>query len=410
MVKSQNWILDYLLPPDYNRDVMPINNADQKSLQVNVTLYINLFRGTDNELHIDADLYLCLKWYDYRLLTLPEEIIPPPINTSEPRKTYGKIQITDYERLWIPKVYFRNGVQSNVINSLRDLQYVSIYPEKHRLKYCQRSSTLFMCHFITSNLPFDEQNCYFEIESLDIWNDNVTLNITKFRMPDGNEQFRVREQVTDYCQPKIQDPFNPNLGYNLTQNSCVFARVQLVRHVGYYIMRYYTPTALLVLMNFVQFWTPTVCAPGRAIFTGVIEMTMKSVSITAYGETSSRHVTSLFWWQWGCQFFIFVSEIEYAMIFGWAHFVVDKHHARKNNYTSPDGYYFGKNNWYKKCGAAITKCLHFIFGPIDFFADPVNRNKVDYFARVLFPATFFFYICLYVVASFPPWAWKYRMH
>lgn len=50
MVKSQNWILDYLLPPDYNRDVMPINNADQKSLQVNVTLYINLFRGTDNEL------------------------------------------------------------------------------------------------------------------------------------------------------------------------------------------------------------------------------------------------------------------------------------------------------------------------------------------------------------------------
>lgn len=52
-----------------------------------------------------------------------------------------------------------------MINSLRDLQYVSIYPEKHRLKYCQRSSTLFMCHFITSNLPFDEQNCYFEIES-----------------------------------------------------------------------------------------------------------------------------------------------------------------------------------------------------------------------------------------------------
>lgn len=152
-------------------------------------------------------------------------------------------------------------------------------------------------------------------------------------MPDGNEQFRVREQITDICRPRLMDPFNPNLGYNLTQHSCAFARVQLVRHVGYYIMRYYTPTALLVFMVFIQMWTPTVCAPGRAILTGVVEMTLKSVSITAYGETTSRHVTSLFWWQWGCQFFIYVSEMEYALIFGWAHLIVDKHHARKNNYV-----------------------------------------------------------------------------
>lgn len=50
VVRAQNWLLDYILPPDYNRDMMPIKDDVRHSIQVNVTLYINIFHGTDDEL------------------------------------------------------------------------------------------------------------------------------------------------------------------------------------------------------------------------------------------------------------------------------------------------------------------------------------------------------------------------
>lgn len=170
-------------------------------------------------------------------------------------------------------------------------------------------------------------------------------------MPAGNSQFRVREHVGGRCDPESIDPFNriynyPDFPYNLTVQSCAFARVQLVRHVGYYVIRYYAPTFLLTVLTIIENWIPTNGWPARVIFTCVVELTMKSVSIDAYDETTSRHVVSLYWWLWGCQMFIYLCLIEFATALAWGHFVVDKKIAHAKNVVSCYSYHI----------------LHFIIG------------------------------------------------
>lgn len=79
---------------------------------------------------------------------------------------------------------------------------------------------------------------------------------------------------------------------------------------------------------------------------------------------------------------------------------------------SPDGHYFGKRGWFKAGGRIIERILHKVYGPHDFFADPVNRNKVDYCGRIIFPSMYLFFVTLYIIATFPPWGvpTKYRQH
>ena len=52
--------------------------------------------------------------------------------------------------------------------------------------------------------------------------------------------------------------------------------------------------------------------------------------------------------------------------------------------------------------------LRFVFGPIDHYRDPQGRNKVDYVSRILFPFVLLVFVFVYIVATVPDWANKWR--
>lgn len=294
-------------------------------------------------------MYLCLRWRDNRIQELELNGIIVPGENETVNRHFRHVRLTKFDQLYLPMVYFRNAVRSSDIHILRQFRFVEVWPETKILNYCTRLNVAFICMFIQSNLPFDEQYCFFEIESSKFssiqilsltlvsvgrWSQNLTVNMASIRMPAGNTQFRVRSHIRGVCEPQAIDPFQnmySDLPYNLTWQSCAYARVNLVRHVNYYIIRYFAPTFLLVCMSFLQAWVPCNGWPARIILTCIVELTCKSVSITAYNESESRHVTSLYWWLWVCQFFIYMGLIEFAMALAWGHFVVDKKIAHKNN-------------------------------------------------------------------------------
>lgn len=53
-------------------------------------------------------------------------------------------------------------------------------------------------------------------------------------------------------------------------------------------------------------------------------------------------------------------------------------------------------------------CLFKVFGPIDFYRDTAGRNKVDYFARVVYPFFMFLFVSIYMVATIPAWVRIYN--
>ena len=68
----------------------------------------------------------------------------------------------------------------------------------------------------------------------------------------GNAKFRVRNTYTGQCDPIPYHPYETRKSKNNTdriQSNCVYGGVRLVRAINYYVIRYYCPTFLMVVMG-----------------------------------------------------------------------------------------------------------------------------------------------------------------
>lgn len=54
----------------------------------------------------------------------------------------------------------------------------------------------------------------------------------------------------------------------------------------------------------------------------------------------------------------------------------------------------------------IKETLIRVYGDIDFKKNPLDRNKVDYCARIVFPLVYLLFIFIYVCVYLIPWAAK----
>lgn len=142
----------------------------------------------------------------------------------------------------------------------------------------------------------------------------------------GNYQFRLHHVWNGTCPLLSLDPFSEVRLLNV--QSCAFVAMRLVRHLGYYVIRYYAPTFLCLATSMTSFWVATNGWPARIIYTCVVYLTVKTISQTAYDEVPANDVVSLFWWLWGIQFFVYMNLIEYAVALAWVQFAEDKKRAR----------------------------------------------------------------------------------
>ena len=228
----------------------------------------------------------------------------------------------------------------------------------------------------------------------------------------GNAKFRVRNTFIGSCEQIQTDRNRYNLlssnRSKLNENDCAFAGIQLIRSVNYYIIRYYCPTFLMVAISACSFWLPTNAWPARMYLTSSVLLTLTTSSSGAYNEVPADSVISFYWWFWGCQLLVYSTLIEYALALAWVQFALDKNRAKAQQTPSPDGHYFGNDGWYRSCGNCWQQFIRFFFGETDHLHDPVNRNKVDYFARIIFPLIMLLLTLVYIVATIPVWAIKWR--
>ena len=315
-------------------------------------------------------MILCLKWHDYRLM----QMNPVIINTTNSNQAlhYPSVKLTQLSRFWLPRIYFRNGLSTDVTHSLRDIQYVEVRPATKMVNWCSRLNVQTTCHFNLSNFPFDAQDCFYELESCKYISICLILSFAfkvHYKLTDftiftfifflflslilffyysvsnlrqhmriklthiesetgGNYQFRLHHSWNGSCLPQTLDPFSDHRIHRLVNvDGCAFGAVRLVRHLGYYVIRYYATTFLCVVTSYCSFWVATNGWPARVIFTCVVYVTVKGISETAYDEVPTNDVVSLFWWLWFMQCFVYMNLVEYATALAWVQFAEDKNRA-----------------------------------------------------------------------------------
>lgn len=163
----------------------------------------------------------------------------------------------------------------------------------------------------------------------------------------GNAKFRVRNTFTGACESMSYYPYEDrglkSLNTTRYKQNCAYGGVQLVRSINYYVIRYYCPTFLMVVMGYVSFWLPTNAWPARIILTASVLLTLITTSLQGYNEVPANDVVSLYWWLWGCQFLMYMSMLEYVLALSWVNLITDKKVAKAANKVSQRSVFFMPN-------------------------------------------------------------------
>lgn len=152
----------------------------------------------------------------------------------------------------------------------------------------------------------------------------ITVNGVK-----DNAKFRMRNSYTGTCN---QISYYPNSARKLTnqnttairKDNCAYGEVHLVRNLNYYVIRYYCPSFLMVVVGYLSFWIPSNAWPARIILTVSVMMTLVTVSQQGYNEVPCNDVASLYWWLWGCQFLLYMCIFEYVIALSWFNMINEK--------------------------------------------------------------------------------------
>ncbi|XP_049850944.1 pH-sensitive chloride channel 2-like [Schistocerca gregaria] len=294
----------------YDRLMRPGNAS--RPLDVFVRAHVFLFQSAEGQtLQFQAQLLLQLRYMDVRLaygMLMDPAVVPEVVGESE--------MLT---RVWVPHLFFGNEQSSSIMgtDSSKDV-LLSIYPDGN-VVFSQRLKAVVYCWMKLEKFPFDQQRCSISLES---WTYNtsqlilqwerempVTMNpslhLTEYSL---NDMWTNETEVT-YTNPGFtHGPFHGNY-------STVSITFELQREIGFYMMDYYVPSMLLVMISWVSFWLEANAVPGRTTLGTSTMLTF----ITLSSKTSSQlpkvsYIKASEIWFLGCTAFIFGSLVEFAFV------------------------------------------------------------------------------------------------
>jgi hypothetical protein len=167
----------------------------------------------------------------------------------------------------------------------------------------------------------------------------------------------------------------------------------------------------MVITAFVSFWIPPVGYPARVAVTATPLLALITQQITINGEVRVSYIVALHLWIMVCQFFVFMSLVEYAASIVQAHCVEDRKdlvHTSSSS-SSDNSVSRSETELFKPKGPSRTSrfiniVLQEVYGDVDFSKNPMDRNKIDYISRIIFPLFYVIFIIGYFLFFFIPWA------
>ncbi|XP_065212052.1 pH-sensitive chloride channel 2-like isoform X2 [Planococcus citri] len=312
--KTSEQILYMLTDPcRYDRWKRP--SIDGEPTQVSVRIYI-YFIGNVEAQHLQYTTHVLMRyrWVDYRLAR--------NVTYSIQGETLVK------EKLWTPHMYIVNEYESRVMGSGNQDILVTVMPDGTVL-YSTRLKVTLLCLMNLRKFPFDEQECPLVLESWTYNTNELLLSWEKLSPVVQNSRLHMTEYnlasiwtnstFVMYSLPldtwTTSEENYHYFGKFAGNYSSLTVYFKLEREAGHYLMDYYVPSILLVVVSWVTFWLDPNAVPGRTTLgtsTMLTFITLSRNTGSSLPKVSYIKATEI--WFIGCTIFIFGSLVEFAFV------------------------------------------------------------------------------------------------
>nr|XP_012220553.1 PREDICTED: kinesin-like protein KIF19 [Linepithema humile] len=219
--------------------------------------------------------------------------------------------------IWTPTVYVANERSSAVMgNGVKDL-LISISPGGMVILNT-RLVTMLNCGLRLEKFPFDVQECPLVFES---WTHNVNEMVLDW----DNDSIVVASDLylTEY---KLVDTWTNRSGVSYTETQHIYGHFagnfssisitfKLAREMGFFMMDYYVPSILIVVVSWVSFWLhQDASAPRIVLGTNTILAFMTLASKVENSLPKVSYIKASEIWFLGCTVFLFAAMVEFAFV------------------------------------------------------------------------------------------------
>ncbi|KAL6422586.1 hypothetical protein ACFW04_010671 [Cataglyphis niger] len=219
--------------------------------------------------------------------------------------------------IWTPTVYVANERTSAVMGSgVKDL-LISINPYGMVILNTRLEATL-NCGLHLEKFPFDVQECPLVFES---WTHNVNemvLDWDKDPIVIANNLYLTEYKLVDTWVNRSGVSYSSwqyHYGHFAGNFSAISITFKLAREMGFFMMDYYVPSILIVVISWVSFWLhQDASAPRIVLGTNTILTFMTLASKVGNSLPKVSYIKASEIWFLGCTIFLFAAMVEFAFV------------------------------------------------------------------------------------------------
>jgi len=297
------------LPDNYSKFELPYTeqtNVIGVSIDIDEVLRIN-----DKDYSITFSTYFNVEWRERRLNMFPSfGASLRPDNSTE--HVMVPMNLEFVKDLWLPNIFIYNLKTYKVIDVLSKLAGLWIDTDKNVL-YSQATHITFICPMRFDKFPLDTQTCKFRVGSYS-YDSSKLLFITKNA---GYSSGGTNSIALDYdISITTLAPEDSVLDYGALGNFSLSGfEMVLTRYVATYIIAYYLPSGLFVIVSWISFLIPMDVIPGRMALLVTLFLVLVNIFNTVTTNTpKAEGLTAIEAWMLACILFVFGALIEYAAI------------------------------------------------------------------------------------------------
>jgi len=294
------------LTNDYSTFELPFKyspNLIKIGFEISDVLAIN-----DKDYSITFGLYFSVEWLEPRL-NLSKDLWSESNRVSELELVPVNLELI--KNLWLPNIFIYNLKSFKTIDVLSKLAGLWI-DSKKRIYYSQATHITFICPMVFDSFPLDTQRCKFQVGSYSYDMTRMVFDVSTLGYIQ-NTQSIILDYDIEIMNLKNKDQlFEAGALGNF---SLAGFEMKLSRHVMSYIITYYLPSGLFVLVSWISFLIPPDIVPGRM----ALLITLFLVLVNIFNNINSNSpkaegLTAIEIWMLACILFVFGALIVYAAI------------------------------------------------------------------------------------------------
>ena len=303
------------LPKEYSKYELP-NPSGVNPIKVELLIQ-EVLRINDKDYSITFSCYYNIYWPDKRIklaANFGQEIAKPMyeknpnFNITLNPDVQVPMNLEMIKDLWLPNILIYNLKTYKVMDVLSKLAGLWIGAD-YTVLYSEATHISFICPMHFDKFPLDTQRCKFQIGSYSYDDTQMTFTTGQAGYNDKAQNSIALDYAIEINRLSPKDSIL--LFDGLGNFSLAGFELVLNRYVSTYIITYYLPSGLFVIVSWISFLIPMDVIPGRMALLVTLFLVLVNIFNNVTTNTpKAEGLTAIEAWMLACILFVFGALIE----------------------------------------------------------------------------------------------------